>query len=75
MTEQEIQDFAKKRGYIRAEYKGKWKEYKVYEPIYKDGNETYWVGKPRAILVKENEIKFNNGLRELNDIIRNTIKE
>ena len=40
MDEEKIQKFAKKAGFLRAEYKGTWKGYKVYEHIYSDKKES-----------------------------------
>ena len=74
MEEEKIQKFAKENGYVKAVYKGIWKDYKVYEPIYNDGEKVCWVGEPTAILVKDKEIRFSNGLEELNDIIENIKK-
>lgn len=74
MDEEKIQKFAKKAGFLRAEYKGTWKGYKVYEPIYSDDKEICFIGEPWAILVKDNKIRNSNGIEEFNDIIENIKK-
>ena len=75
MTDKEIQEFAKKNGYTRAELIGTWKGFKVYTPIYRDDKQLYFVGAPRAILVKGNKIRFSRDYEELNDITENMIRE
>ena len=74
MDEEKIQKFAKKAGFLRAEYKGTWKDYKVYEPIYSDDKETYFICEPWVILVKGKKIRRSNGIEEINDIIENITK-
>ena len=74
MDEEKIQKFAKKAGFLRAEYKGTWKGYKVYEPIYSEDKEIYFIGEPWVILVKGKKIRSSNGIEEINDIIENITK-
>jgi hypothetical protein len=42
----------KKAGFENIEYKGTWKDFKVYEPVYRDDKEIYWVGEAGFILEK-----------------------
>lgn len=55
----EIKNFAKYHGYEDAKYIGKWREYKVYEPIFSKGEISY-IGLPLVILVnKKGEIRMS----------------
>lgn len=55
----DVDEFAQKKGFKGAEYIGKWKEYKVYEP-YKSSNELSYTGLPLVILVNnKNEIRWS----------------
>lgn len=47
MVDERIINYAKSLGYDGAEYKGKWKEYDVYEPTLKEPAD---IGKPVFIL-------------------------
>ncbi len=58
MTKQDIENYAKSRGYDYVEDGGKWKDYDVYRPRYK-GNEIRYVGYPLVILVKDEEIRMS----------------
>lgn len=51
MKQNEINDFARKQGYEKAEYIGKWKNYSCYEPIFSD--EKSVTGLPLIILVDD----------------------
>ena len=74
MNEEKIQKFTKEAGFLRAKYKGIWKGYKVYEPVYSDDKEICFVCEPWAILVKGKKIRSSNGIEEINDIIENIKK-
>ena len=58
MNKDKIQNFAKENGYIKAIYKGEWKEYEVYEPIYSESEEVSYIGYPLMILVKDDQIRL-----------------
>ena len=68
MEKDKILEFAKKAGFLMVEYKGIWKDYKVYTPI---RSKSCWDKEPHFILVKEKEIRFSKDYEELNDIIKN----
>lgn len=55
MKQSVIDEFAKKQGYDKAEYLGKWRGYRCYEPILNDGADTAFVGLPLLILVDERD--------------------
>ena len=49
MTLKDIISFAKAQGYETAEYRGEWREFKCYEPIFLEGKVAY-TGLPVMIL-------------------------
>lgn len=58
MSLEKVIEFAKKQGYESVEKLEKWKEYDVYEPIYKN-DEVSIIGMPLLILVKGEEIRMS----------------
>ena len=67
----EIIKFAQEQGYKGAEYIGKWKEYKVYNPYFAE-NQLSYIGLSLVILVNDNgEIRMSTSdeaMAALNDI-------
>ena len=58
ITLKEVKEFAVKYSYDDVIYKGKWKKYDVYEPIFNDDKE-HIIGLPFKILVKGNSIRMS----------------
>lgn len=61
MIREQIVQFAKKNGYDDVIYKGKWRQYDVYEPTI-DGatpENPVYVGLPFIILVEGNKIRLS----------------
>lgn len=58
MNKDKIQKFAQENGYEKINYKGKWKDYEVFDPIYSESKEISYVGYPLMILVKNEEIRL-----------------
>lgn len=59
MTLNKIRDFLKKEeaGYDGVKYLGEWKNYKVYEPFFKDKKIKY-TGLPYQILVENDKFRW-----------------
>ncbi len=53
--ESKINEFARKQGYTKAVYVGKWRGFECYRPIIGDDSEQSFVGLPLKILVDENK--------------------
>lgn len=49
MSFEDVVEFARSQGYEAAEYRGEWREFKCYEPIFLKG-ETAYIGLPVLIL-------------------------
>lgn len=58
-----IKELAKKYGFHDVKYAGKWKDCKVYEPIFTDGKE-HCIGYPQYILCKEGELRWVKDWKE-----------
>ena len=65
MVDERIINYAKSLGYDGAEYKGKWKEYDVYEPTM---NEPTDIGKPVFILNRGEQLFTTTEEKALEDI-------
>lgn len=61
MTREKVLNFARKQGYDKVEYSGKWRGYDVYTPEvdYGTEKEPAIIGLPLIILVKGNEIRLS----------------
>lgn len=57
MNQAKVRAFVRKFGYDDAEYRGEWKQYKVYEPI-TDDEEPANVGKPEFVFVRDDTIRM-----------------
>lgn len=55
--------FAQRNGYATIEYLGKYKEFDLYKPLYKDPHMA--TGLPVYILVKDNKPEFIRGVAGL----------
>ncbi len=58
MKKKDITQFAKKYGYDKVFYLGKWRGYDVYEPTF-EGPGPYFVGPPLVILVRGQSIRMS----------------
>lgn len=61
ITQKEINDFVKKENFIRAEYLGKWEDYKVYDPVISDKSvpPEDAIILTKYVFVKEDEIRWS----------------
>lgn len=58
IKDKQVNEFARKHGYEKAEYLKKWKGYRCYEPIMSKGKISF-SGLPLLILVKGDEIRMS----------------
>ena len=63
MENEKILNFAQRSGYAMVEYLGKYKEYNLYKPLYKDPDMA--TGLPVYIIVKDNKPEFVRGVAGL----------
>lgn len=69
-----IKDIARKQGFDDAKYVGKWREHKVYEAIFTDG-ETHCIGFPQYIIKEGGDIlRWSKNWEESMDIMSDTEK-
>ena len=59
MNDDKILKFAKKEGYVKVYYLGKYKEFDLYKPLYEDSDMA--TGLPVYIIVKYGEPEFVRG--------------
>ena len=58
-----VSNFAQRNGYATIEYLGKYKEFDLYKPLYKDPDMA--TGLPVYIIVKDNKPEFVRGVAGL----------
>ena len=58
-----VLELAQKEGYATVDYLGKYKEYNLYKPLYKDPDMA--TGLPVYIIVKDNKPEFVRGVAGL----------
>ena len=63
METERVLKFARQSGYATIEYLGKYKEFDLYKPLYKDPHMA--TGLPVYILVKDNKPEFVRGIAGL----------
>lgn len=63
METERVLKVARQSGYATIEYLGKYKEYDLYKPLYKDPHMA--TGLPVYILVKDNKPEFVRGIAGL----------
>ncbi len=63
METEKVLKVARQSGYATIEYLGKYKEYDLYKPLYKDPHMA--TGLPVYILVKDNKPEFVRGIAGL----------
>lgn len=52
-----VNEYAKSKGYDRAEFRREWRGYKVFEPLW-DDDEVHYVGYPYKIMVKDGKARM-----------------